>query len=166
MKWKQRKFFQVAVYEILNSIIYDSLIINANAHLFLREAKVKSYKLVKTSDNNTKLIRYFKSWADLQKALKFSINWDSFTLHWSYHTASCFYSNKMKSKSNFLSQFHVHNKILRDPTTEANTIPIVKGSFFLSNLTSNPKTKRWRLNQLLILLIPNLINRKKAKWKY
>jgi hypothetical protein len=58
---KRYELFQAALYEISNSIMYDSLIIDTNVYPFLRYAKAKSYKLVKTPDSYTKLIAYFKS---------------------------------------------------------------------------------------------------------
>jgi hypothetical protein len=50
------------------------IIIDANTHPFLRDTKSKAYKLVKTPDGNTKLITFFKSWADLQRAKKMTVN--------------------------------------------------------------------------------------------
>jgi hypothetical protein len=55
-------------------MMYESLIVDANAHLFLKDAKAKSYKLVKTPDGSTKLVAYFESWADLQCAKKMTVN--------------------------------------------------------------------------------------------
>jgi hypothetical protein len=59
----------------------ESLIVDANAHPFLRDAKVKSYKLVKAPDSSTKLIAYFESWADLQRAKKMTVNWIGQNIH-------------------------------------------------------------------------------------
>jgi hypothetical protein len=52
-------------YDVPDTITYESLIVDANTHPFLKDAKIKSYKLVKIPDGLTKLIAYFKSWADL-----------------------------------------------------------------------------------------------------
>jgi hypothetical protein len=46
---------------VSDTMTYESLIVDANAHLFLKDAKAKSYKLVKTPDGLIKLIAYFKS---------------------------------------------------------------------------------------------------------
>jgi hypothetical protein len=61
MESEREKKMWTLLNEILNSITYDFLIIDTNVHPFLREAKAKSYKLVKIPDGHTKLIAYFKS---------------------------------------------------------------------------------------------------------
>jgi hypothetical protein len=55
---------------------YKFLIVNVNAHLFLRNAKAKSYKLIKTPNSHIKLIAYFEFWVNLQKAKNITVNWN------------------------------------------------------------------------------------------
>jgi hypothetical protein len=62
------------LYEVPDFIMYNFLIININTYPFLKEAKAKLYKLVKTPDSQTKLIAYFEFWTDLQKAKKITVN--------------------------------------------------------------------------------------------
>jgi hypothetical protein len=128
---------------------YESLIVDANAHPFLRDAKAKSYKLAKIPDSSTKLIAYFESWADLQHAKKMTVNWLGQELHWSHHAASNSYTNKSKAKTTSSQQPHKHcNKNPGDLATGSNQIPITKSRYSYKGLTKNSKDKTLKNNSV------------------
>jgi hypothetical protein len=148
-KRKRRKIFQAALYDVPDTMTYKSLLVDANAHPFLRDAKVKSYKLVKIPDGSTKLIAYFESWADLQHAKKMTVNWIGQELHWSHHAAPTSYTNKSKAKTISSKQPHKHhNKNSGDPAIGSNQIPITRSRYAHKGLTKNSKDKILKNNSV------------------
>jgi hypothetical protein len=128
---------------------YESLTVDANAHPFLRDAKAKSYKLVKTPDGTTKLIAFFESWADLQHAKKMTVNWIGQEIRWSHHAAPHSYANKPKTKNTSSHQHTKHrNKYPEDPATGSNRIPITRSRYSHKGLNTNSKDKTLKYNSV------------------
>jgi hypothetical protein len=147
-------------------MIYKSLIVDANAHPFLRDAKVKSYKLVKTPDSSTKLIAYFESWADLQRAKKMTVNWLRQDIYWSHHAAPQFYTNKSKSKTTSQQQHKHRNKNPENPATGSNKIPIIKSRYVYKGSNTNSKDKTLKNNSVITNPSPSKSSKqKKGKTK-
>jgi hypothetical protein len=146
---------------------YESLTVDANAHPFLRDAKAKSYKLVKTPDGTTKLIAYFKSWADLQRTKKMTVNWIGQEIHWSHHAAPNSYTNKPKTKTTSSHQHTKYrNKNPEDPATGSNKIPITRSRYVHKGSTSNSKDKTLKNNSVLTNPSPSKLSKqKKGKTK-
>jgi hypothetical protein len=146
---KRHEIFQASLYDIPDTMTYETLIVDANAHPFLRDVKAKSYKLVKIPDGSTKLIAYFKSWADLQRAKKMAVNWIGQELHWSHHAAPNSYTNKSKAKTTSSQQSHKHrNKNPGDPATRSNQISITRSRYSHKGSTKNSKDKTLKNNSV------------------
>jgi hypothetical protein len=131
-------------------MIYKSLIINTNAHSFLRNAKAKSYdKLVKTPEGLTKLIAYFEFWVDLQRAKNTTVNWNSLEFCWSHYAVLNSFTNKLKSNKSTLQQLSsTRNKTPGDSATGANKIPISRSQYSYKGPNSNSKDKMLKNNSV------------------
>jgi hypothetical protein len=139
---KRREIFQAVLYDVSDTMMYESLIVDANAHPFLRDAKAKSYKLVKIPDGSIKLIAFFESWADLQRAKKMTVNWMGQDIHWSHHAAPKSFTNKSKAKfTPSQQQLRYRNKNPEDPATGSNKIPITRSRYAYKDSTTNSKDK-------------------------
>ncbi|GBB83623.1 hypothetical protein RclHR1_10320001 [Rhizophagus clarus] len=79
---KQREKFQAVITDILADMTESSLFPNCTPSKFLAESGMKSFKIIKESSGQRKLIGYFATWDQASKCISTPQFWNDVSLSW------------------------------------------------------------------------------------